>query len=289
MHPTRLLLADVLHRLPPAWADDPRPAISAARRERPEKVVVLDDDPTGTQTVHDIPVLTEWSVETLRAELTNDLPACYLLTNSRSLSVAEAQALNTTIGQNLQEAARHVSRRFVVVSRSDSTLRGHFPGEVEALAEALAQDFDAWLLIPFFQEGGRYTIDNIHYVAEGEWLVPAADTEFARDTVFGYQASDLRQWVEEKTGGRVPASTVASVSLEDIRRGGPTQVTARLMALTHGCVCVVNAASQRDLEVFVQGLLEAEAHGRRFRYRTAASLCRYMPTLRHVRCWRRPS
>ncbi len=271
MRPMRLLLADALNRLPPAWPHDPRPAIRAARHARPEKVVVLDDDPTGTQTVHGIPVLTEWSVDALRAELANDLPACFLLTNSRSLPLAEAQALNATIGCNLQEAARAVSCRFVVVSRSDSTLRGHFPGEVEALAQTLAQDFDAWLLIPFFQEGGRYTIDNIHYVAEGEWLMPVADTEFARDTVFGYQASDLRQWVEEKTGGRIPASTVAAVSLEDIRRGGPAQVTARLMALTHGCVCVVNAASQRDLEVFVQGLLEAEARGRRFLYRTAAS------------------
>lgn len=271
MRPTRLLLADVLNRLPPAWPEDPRLAIRAARRARPEKVVVLDDDPTGTQTVHGIPVLTEWSVEALRTELANDLPACFLLTNSRSLPLAAAQALNATIGRNLQEAARAVASRFVVVSRSDSTLRGHFPGEVEALAETLAQDFDAWLLIPFFQEGGRYTIDNIHYVAEGEWLVPAADTEFARDAVFGYQASDLRQWVEEKTAGRIAAQSVASVSLEDIRRGGPTQVTARLMALTHGCVCIVNAASQRDLEVFVQGLLEAEAHGRHFLYRTAAS------------------
>ena len=101
-------------------------------------------------------------------------------------------------------------------------------------------------------------------MAEGEWLVPAAATEFARDAVFGYQASELRQWVAEKTGGRIPAQTVASVSLEDIRRGGPEQVTTRLMALTHGCVCVVNAASQRDLEVFVQGLLAAEGRGRRF-------------------------
>jgi len=271
MHPTRLLLADALHRLPPVWADDPRPAIRAARRDRPEKVVVLDDDPTGTQTVHGIPVLTEWSVEALGAELANDLPACFLLTNSRSLSLAEAQSLNATIGHNLQEAARHVSRRFVVVSRSDSTLRGHFPGEVATLAEALAQDFDAWLLIPFFQEGGRYTLDDVHYVAEGEWLVPAAETEFARDAVFGYHASELRQWVEEKTAGRIPAQTVASVSIEDLRRGGPAQVSTRLMALPHGCVCVVNAASQRDLEVFVQGLLAAEARGRHFLYRTAAS------------------
>src|SRR5919198_1878260 len=246
MRPMRLLLADALNRLPPAWPDDPGPAIRAARRERPEKVVVLDDDPTGTQTVHGIPVLTEWSVEALRTELANDLPACFLLTNSRSLPLAAAQALNATIGRHLQEAARAVARRFVVVSRSDSTLRGHFPGEVEALAQALAQDFEAWLLIPFFQEGGRYTIDDIHYVAEGEWLVPAGETEFARDAVFGYRASDLRQWVAEKTAGRIPVQSVASVSLEDIRGGGPEQVTTRLMALTPGCVCVVNAASQRD-------------------------------------------
>jgi uncharacterized protein YgbK (DUF1537 family) len=164
----------------------------------------------------------------------------------------------------------------VVVSRSDST-SWPFPGEVESLAEALAQDFDAWLLIPFFQEGGRYTIDDVHYVAEGEWLVPAAETESARDAVFGYQASDLRQWVAEKTGGRIPAQTVASVSIEDIRRGGPEQVTTRLMALTPA-VCVVNAASQRGLEVFVQGLLAAEAHGRRFLCRTAAS---FVPSVRY--------
>jgi uncharacterized protein YgbK (DUF1537 family) len=204
MHPTRLLLADALHRLPPVWADDPRPAIRAARRDRPEKVVVLDDDPTGTQTVHGIPVLTEWSVEALGVELANELPACFLLTNSRSLSLAEAQSLNATIGHNLQEAAHNVSRRFVVVSRSDSTLRGHFPGEVAALAEALAQDFDAWLLIPFFQEGGRYTLDDVHYVAEGEWLVPAAETEFARDAVFGYHTSELPQWVGRKRVGASP-------------------------------------------------------------------------------------
>jgi uncharacterized protein YgbK (DUF1537 family) len=271
MPPSRLLLTDALQQLPPAWADDPRPAIRAARRERPEKVVVLDDDPTGTQTVHGIPVLTAWSVEALRAELLNDLPACFILTNSRSLPLAEAQALNTAIGHNLRAAAENVARAFVVVSRSDSTLRGHFPGEVTALADALAQDFDAWLLIPFFQEGGRYTLHDVHYVAEGEWLVPAGDTESARDAVFGYQASDLHEWVAEKTAGRIAAADVASVSLVDIRQGGPTQVAARLLGLPHGCVCIVNAASQRDLEVFVQGLLAAEAQGRRFLYRTAAS------------------
>ena len=262
---------DVLDRLPPNWPEDLLPAIRAAVRDRAEKVVVLDDDPTGTQTVHGVPVLTEWPVETLRAELAGDLPALYLLTNSRSLPLAQARALNAEIGHNLVEAARAAGRRFVVVSRGDSTLRGHFPGEVEALAEALGGGFDAWLLIPFFQEGGRYTIDNIHYVAEGGYLVPAGESEFARDRAFGYRSSDLREWVQEKTAGRIAAGAVGSISLVDIRQGGPRRVAELLLGLAHGSVCVVNAAGARDLEVLTAGLLAAEARGRRYLYRTAAS------------------
>jgi uncharacterized protein YgbK (DUF1537 family) len=104
--------------------------------------------------------------------------------------------------------------------------------------------------------------------------VPAGETEFARDAAFGYQASNLRHWVEEKTKGRVPAQTVASVSIDDIRRGGPQQVVKRLTGLPHGGVCAINAASYRDMEVFTQGLLEAEACGQKFLYRTAASFVR---------------
>ena len=208
--------------LPAEWPEDLLPQIQQQVRASGRKVVVLDDDPTGTQTVSGIPVLTEWPVDALHAELANEGSAFYLLTNSRSLPLAQAQALNAQIGANLRLAAWRASRSFVVVSRSNSTLRGHFPGEVEALAEALGQDFDAWLIIPFFLEGGRYTIDDVHYVAEGDRLVPAGETEFARDAAFGYQASNLRRWVAEKTGGRIPAESVASISLADLRRGGPT-------------------------------------------------------------------
>ena len=260
--------------LPEEWSDDLLPEIQQQVKASGRKVVVLDDDPTGTQTVHSIPVLTEWPVEALRAELANDLPAFYLLTNSRSWPLAEAEAMMVEIGHNLVEAARQADKGFVVVSRSDSTLRGHFPGEVRALDEALGDNFDAWLIIPFFLEGGRYTISDVHYVAEGEWLVPAGDTEFARDAAFSYGASNLRKWVEEKTEGRVPAQSVSSISIEDIRRGGPERVAARLTGLAPGSVCAVNAASYRDMEVFVRGLLTAEIQGRRFLYRTAASFVR---------------
>jgi uncharacterized protein YgbK (DUF1537 family) len=159
----------------------------------------------------------------------------------------------------------------VVVSRSDSTLRGHFPGEVEALAEALSENFDGWIIAPFFPEGGRYTIDDIHYVEENGWLVPAGETEFAHDEVFGYSASNLRSWVEEKTTGYISSDDVLSISIKDLREGGPARVASLLRNLQDNRICVVNAAGYRDLEVFVDGLLNAESRGKRFLYRTAAS------------------
>ena len=265
---------DRIKSLPTEWQIDLLPQIQTQVRASGCKVVVLDDDPTGTQTVHSIPVLTEWSVDSLRVEFENDLSCFYVLTNSRSLPLPGAQAMNAEIARHLREAARQANRDFVVVSRSDSTLRGHFPGEVEALANALEQNFDGWLIIPFFLEGGRYTIDDVHYVAEGDKLVPAGETPFARDSAFGYRASNLRAWVAEKTNGHVKASDVVAISIDDLRVGGPNRVTEKLMALSRGQIGVVNAASYRDIEVFVLGLLASEAKGKRFLYRTAASFVR---------------
>ncbi|MCA9925961.1 MAG: hypothetical protein KC421_26500 [Anaerolineales bacterium] len=271
MKSDRLRFVDAMKELPPAWPDDLFPSVQAAVRQSGVKVVVLDDDPTGTQTVFGVPVLTEWPVAALQAELANDLPAFYLLTNTRSLLLPEARALNEEIGRNLVQAAKATGRNFVVVSRSDSTLRGHFPGELDALVATLAEPFDAWIIAPFFLEGGRYTFNDVHYVADGEWLVPAGDTPYARDATFGFKSSNLRQWVAEKTAGRVATDSVASISIEDIRLGGPEQVRERLLALPTGSICVVNAVSMQDLAVFVRGLLMAEANGRRYLYRTAAS------------------
>ena len=265
---------DLFRDLPPEWPQEILPLIREQVGASKRKVVVLDDDPTGTQTVHNTPVLTEWSVGALESELQKDFPAFYILTNSRSLTLPAAQSLNTDIGRNLVEAGRRANRDFVVVSRSDSTLRGHFPGEVEALASGLEENFDGWIILPFFLEGGRYTVGDTHYVEEGGWLVPSAETEFARDSVFGYRSSNLRDWVEEKTGGRISSDDVLSISIEDLRMEGPPGITERLSSLRGSKICVVNAAGYRDVEVFVKGLLDTEAQGRRFLYRSAASFVR---------------
>lgn len=270
--------------LPPPFPEDLLSQIRAAVSAQPgHKLVVLDDDPTGTQTVHDVPVLTVWDVATLRAEFAQPGPCFYILTNSRSLSPEAARELNREIAGHLREAvwrnegfasepvhARQLCcRAFTLISRSDSTLRGHYPLETDVLAEALGP-FEATILIPYFEAGGRYTIGGVHYVAEGESLVPAGETPFARDAVFGYRASDLKDYVEEKADGRIKAGAVASITLDELRRGGPEAVTGKLLSLSRNSACIVNAAAPRDVEVFVAGLLAAETQGKRFLFRTAA-------------------
>lgn len=285
--PTRIRTAELLEHLPPPWPDSLLSVIRATVAQRGEKIIVLDDDPTGTQTVYDVPVLTMWKEAALQAEFQNSSPLFYILTNSRSFPVEKAIAMNREIGERLARVAHLTGRPFVVISRSDSTLRGHFPDEVEALAQALGGDFDAWLIIPFFEEGGRLTVDDVHYVVDGEWAIPAGETEFAQDPTFGYRSSNLREWVLEKSRGRFPADLVDAISLAEIRQGGPEQVAEHLLALPKGSVCIVNAACTRDLEVFVAGLLAAEAQGRRYLYRTAASFVRVRAGLAPRPCLRR--
>jgi len=258
---------------PPEYPAGLLPEIRDAVCASGKTLVVLDDDPTGTQTVHDVPVLTVWDVESLAAELASGASCFYILTNSRSLLPADAEYLSGEIGANLRIAAQRTGREFAITSRSDSTLRGHFPGEVCALESALGGEFDAWLIIPFFLEGGRFTANDVHYVAEGESYLPAAETPYARDAAFGYRSSNLREWVEEKTGGQVRAEAVQPISLATIRRG-PEHVCAQLMAMPRRSIGVVNALTYRDMESFVAGLLRAEAAGKRYLYRTAASFVR---------------
>ena len=238
------------------------------------RIAVLDDDPTGTQTVHGVPVLTTWSVEDLRWALEQPSPTFYVLTNSRSLPEEEAAAMNREVASNLAAASATTGTDFVVTSRGDSTLRGHFPAETDALAEGLGGPIDGVVLCPCYLEAGRLTADDTHWVRQGERLLPAGETEFARDASFGYAASDLRLWVEEKTAGRVPASEVASVGLRDIREGGPDRVAEILRGVEGGLPVVANAATYADLEVFVLGLLDAEEAGKRFIYRTGPSFVR---------------
>eukprot|EP00928_Gymnodinium_smaydae_P087625 TRINITY_DN71869_c0_g1_i1.p1 TRINITY_DN71869_c0_g1~~TRINITY_DN71869_c0_g1_i1.p1 ORF type:complete len:813 (-),score=156.81 TRINITY_DN71869_c0_g1_i1:226-2610(-) len=266
-------LASALAELPPVpttGEDMLEEVRSSIRSGSVPKLVVLDDDPTGTQTVAGVSVLTKWSQASIEAELTSPSPGFFIMTNSRSLPTEEARVLTREVCELVKAAAAKVGATCTVVLRGDSTLRGHYPAEVDAAAEVMG-DFDVTVLCPFFLQGGRYTIQDVHYVATGDRLDPASETEFAKDKAFGYTESNLCDWVEEKTGGRIAASNVASISIADLRKGGPEVVKSRLLSVPKGAVLIVNAAAEADLYVFSAGLLRAEASGLRICCRTAAS------------------
>lgn len=262
---------DVLKSLPLEWPEDPIEDIQRLTKSASTVLVVLDDDPTGTQTVHDIDVLTEWSIESLTKQFSKRPDCFFILTNSRALSSEEATELTKEICRNIDAGAKSVDNiSYTVVLRGDSTLRGHFPEEADAAVSVLGE-MDAWIICPFFLQGGRYTIGDVHYVADCDRLVPAGETEFAKDASFGYTSSNLREWIEEKTKGRVASSSVASISIQLLRKGGPSAVCKHLCSLQKGSTCIVNAASERDMAVFAAGMIQAELQGKRFLCRTAAS------------------
>lgn len=289
-----------------AHADQIRRAereLAAAVRTTPLRWVVLDDDPTGVQTVHDLPVFTDWSEETLRGALAEPGNMFYILTNSRALSDAETTVLHRDLMHHLCQALEssdenagqqkqpadpdtlsgklRSSAGLQVISRSDSTLRGHFPLEVDLVEEGLRTELgmetDTVILAPFFEAGGRFTIHGIHYVrqnnASGEQeLVPAALTEFAKDQTFGYRHSYLPAYVEEKTGGRIKADAVRIVPLE-LLRSGDVDAVERILREKPAMVAV-DALAPADLRVFCAALYRRIRQGQRFVYRTAADFVR---------------
>ncbi|MBE9102585.1 four-carbon acid sugar kinase family protein [filamentous cyanobacterium LEGE 07170] len=232
------------------------------------KNIVLDDDPTGSQTVHSCLLLMQWDVETLKEGLADDAPILFILTNTRALTPQQADAVTREVCRNLKQAiAQSPVEDFLVVSRSDSTLRGHYPIETDAIAEELGP-FDAHFLTPAFFEGGRFTRDSIHYLLVDGEPVPVHETEFARDSVFGYSTSYLPDYVEEKTKGRIPASTVERFVVADVRQG----VEERLLHLQDNQCGVVDAENQADLDRFAADIRAAASQGKRFLFRSAASL-----------------
>ena len=236
-----------------------------------KRMVVIDDDPTGPQAIHDVRVFMDWSVDTLRKAFRTGDPVFFICTNSRSLSPAEAVRVSLDAGQNLQEAAELERAEVLLTSRSDSTLRGHFPAELNALISGLGNRPDGIILVPAFFEGGRYTAGDIHYAEQDGEMVPVHLTEFARDPAYSYQNSDLKKWVEEKTGGSVKAEDVRSISLEMLRVDGPEAVGRELMQASRTTVFIANAVCYEDLEVLALGITEAEGKGKRFAYRCSAS------------------
>jgi uncharacterized protein YgbK (DUF1537 family) len=291
------LEADVLAAYP---ADMDIPAglvartLAASNAEVPRVLVVLDDDPTGTQSVADLPVLTRWEVDDFTwafAHIAQSTakPAVYVLTNTRSLDAAEAAARNEEVVRNALAAAGS-GLRLGFVSRSDSTLRGHYPLEPDVIAATVAEvsgeKTDGVVLVPAFPDAGRLTIGGVHYMrgtgeAEGT-LVPVSETEFAKDASFGFSTSVMADYVAEKSQGRFPADSVIVLDLNIIRAGASAQdpaLSAKAIAdaiepATDSTPIVADIVTENDFRALALGLDEAERRGKKLLYRVGPPFVR---------------
>lgn len=249
-------------------------ALNEEREAFDRKIIVLDDDPTGVQTVNGIHVYTDWTEESIAAGFAEENRMFFILTNSRAFQTAQTEAEHRTIAARVAAEARRTGKEFMLISRSDSTLRGHYPLETVTLARTLEESgerIDGEVLMPFFKEGGRFTIGDVHYVQEGAELTPAGDTEFARDKTFGYTSSDMKEYIEEKTQGAFRAADVVSISLDDLRAMRVDVIIKQLMAVTDFRKVIVNAVDYVDVKVFAIAMIRAMKEGKHFLFRTAAA------------------
>ena len=253
---------------------------SEIQRSGIHKIVVLDDDPTGTQTVANVPVYTGWDEESIKDIFANEYLLNFILTNSRAFGEEKTVQVHQEIALNLKKSAAVTEKKYLLISRADSTLRGHYPTETEVLRRELEKDnticFDGEVICTYFAEGGRYTIDNVHYVRYGSELIPAAETEFAKDETFGYHESDLKKYIHEKTEGRFKEDEVVDISLEELSDIRINEIVSKLKAVEHFNKIIVNAVNDEQLIVFCIALYRAISQGKNYLFRTAASFVRVL-------------
>ena len=234
--------------------------------------VVLDDDPTGVQTVHDVSVYTGFDGSTIEEAFMTEKDIFFILTNSRSLSSAETEALHRMLLRNINQAAIKTGRRYAIISRSDSTLRGHYPLEMDVITDEMqgltGESVDAELFVPFFEEGGRITRNGIHYLQNNGVSIPVAETEFAKDKTFSFSSSDLREYIEEKTDGQIAAEDVCVL---DSSSQTEDDMTRMLLSASGRRRFIINAAGYDDLVKPVKAYEAALQKGKSIIVRSAAS------------------
>ncbi|WP_282122956.1 four-carbon acid sugar kinase family protein [Algibacter mikhailovii] len=232
--------------------------------------IVIDDDPTGNQTVYDIPLLTNWEIQTLVDEFKKRTPTFFLLTNSRSLSASQSKAIYAQIAQNILAASKLVNRDFTLISRSDSTLRGHF-FEIETLQLEVGENDAVTMVIPVMFEGGRVTVNDNHYIQREGVLTPVNETPFSQDHTFGYKHANLKKWIEEKTHGKIKTKSIYAISIDDIRTKNLNDLVEDIINMPSGAHCIINALNYYDLDKATCALLQAQSQGKSLIYRTSSS------------------
>lgn len=242
--------------------------IKEENENRKTQFVILDDDPTGCQTVHGIDIYFEWGEKAIIQALETGKDF-FILTNSRSVQKEKAIEICSEIGKVVASYTKETGRNIKLISRSDSTLRGHFLPEVFVLQKECGP-YDGLIFCPYFKEGNRLTINDTHYIKNKGELIPVNETEFANDNNFGFKTAHLPSWIEEKSNGRWKMEDVVTITSKNIQEGVEV-VQERLGKVYNFTPIVLNVQEDNDLAIIIQGIQKAEKEGKKFLYRTAAS------------------
>ncbi|MFV0426793.1 MAG: four-carbon acid sugar kinase family protein [Beutenbergiaceae bacterium] len=226
-----------------------------------EVTLVLDDDPTGTQSATGVEVLLQWDADRF-ADVVAQNDSVYVLTNTRAVPQAEAVALIERIRDESTVQAQRLGLRVRYVLRGDSTLRGHVFAESEVLMGR-----DAILaFVPAFPDGGRVTEGGIHYVTVDGARIRADQSEYAQDPVFGFDTADLVEYVN-KYGGRA----AQLLPLEAVERGADELADA-LGKMQPGTVALFDAVTNDHVRTIAAAIRASWNRGSRVTVRSASPL-----------------
>ena len=260
----------------------------------PYRLIILDDDPTGIQTIHGCLTLTDWRIETIRTALADTVPYFFILTNTRALSAEAAASTIEEVVTHVEQCIKESGDRAVYLFRSDSTLRGHFPLELDTMIRCAGLDPAAKIFIPAFFEGGRVTEQGVHSILEQGRLIPCHDTEFAHDSVFPYSTSYLPEYLEEKSHGSIKSDAVNRIPRSMLEGNQDTELRQVLRDLPHGSYLIVDALDYQELDRFTEAVRELLQRGSNFVFQTAASTVKsltqtpYRAPMTGVTCGRGP-
>ena len=235
------------------------------------KVIVIDDDPTGSQTVNNCLLLLKWDYSTLIKGFKSNSNLFFILANTRSLSENDAKLRLEEICYSIKKVIsteHYEHEEFIFVSRGDSTLRGHNYVEPDILNNFLGP-FDATFHIPAFIEGKRITIDGIHFVDN----VPVCQTIFAKDKIFGYQTSNVKELLFQKSKFKISLNNIQNLKLSELKALENKEnniVFKKLRNLKENSHVIVDVKNYSQLKKFSLAIKKLSKQ-KKFLFRTAAS------------------
>ena len=235
------------------------------------KVVVIDDDPTGSQTVNNCLLLLKWDYSTLVKGFKSESNLFFILANTRSLSENDATLRIQEICNNLKEVIAYEDvkkEEIIFVSRGDSTLRGHNFLEPNTINNCLGP-FDATFHIPAFIEGKRFTVNGCHFVDK----IPVDQTIFAEDKIFGYKTSNIKNLLFQQSKSQINLDDIQNIKLSDfetLKVEEKNIIFQKLKNFKNNIHVILDIENYSQLNKFSL-VINKLSKQKRFLFRTAAS------------------